>query len=172
MQDSANYFGFQFSRQEFGHQLDQLAKHFNSPQRVRILLNKLGEFEAESKDYQIQKKVFRICVAEKPINSNDKFFFHKTTQREIYPSIPAFDDILLYNENDELTEFTIGNLVVEIDGELYTPPISCGLLAGTFRAYLLKTGRVKERIIRKKDLSNCTKIFLVNSVRKWVEVDK
>jgi para-aminobenzoate synthetase / 4-amino-4-deoxychorismate lyase len=173
MQDSANYFGFQFSRQGFGHQLDQLAKHFNSAQRVRILLNKLGEFEAESKDYQVQKKIFRICLAEKPVNSNDRFLFHKTTRREIYPSIPVtFDDILLYNENDELTEFTIGNLVVEIDAENYTPPISCGLLAGTFRTYLLKTGEVRERIIRIKDLSNCTKIFLVNSVRKWVEVDK
>ena len=81
------------------------------------------------------------------------------------------DDVLLYNENNELTEFTIGNLVVEINGELFTPPLSCGLLAGTFRAHLLETQQIKERVIRKDELPGCTKIFLINSVRKWVEVE-
>jgi para-aminobenzoate synthetase/4-amino-4-deoxychorismate lyase len=58
-----------------------------------------------------------------------------------------------------------------MDGELFTPPISCGLLAGTFRAHLLETQQVKERIILRSELGNCKKIFLVNSVRKWVEVE-
>ena len=90
----------------------------------------------------------------------------------MYPPVPAdFDDVLLYNENDELTEFTIGNLVAEMDGELFTPPISCGLLAGTFRSHLLETGQIKERVISKDDLEKCSKLFLVNSVRKWVKVD-
>jgi len=83
---------------------------------------------------------------------------------------PDYDDVLLYNENNELTEFTIGNLVVEMDGKLFTPPLSCRLLAGTFRAHLLETNQVAERIIRVEELMNCTKIFLVNSVRKWQRV--
>ena len=81
------------------------------------------------------------------------------------------EDVLLYNENDELTEFIIGNLVVEINGELFTPPLSCGLLAGTFREYLLETQQIKERVILKDEIQRCTKIFLINSVRKWVEVE-
>jgi para-aminobenzoate synthetase/4-amino-4-deoxychorismate lyase len=171
MQDSGDYFGFPFSREEFEHQLDQLTKHFNFPQRVRILLNKHGEFKTEAKDFQSQEKVFKVCLAEKPVNSNDVFLFHKTTQREMYPSVPAaFEDVLLYNENDELTEFTIGNLVAKINGELFTPPISCGLLTGTFRTHLLETGEIKERAIHKDELGKCSKLFLVNSVRKWVEV--
>ena len=82
-----------------------------------------------------------------------------------------FDDILLFNERNELTEFTIGNLVVEMNGELFTPPISCGLLAGTFRAQLLETHQIKERVILKNELAICTKLFLVNSLRKWVQVE-
>ena len=82
-----------------------------------------------------------------------------------------YDDILLYNEKDELTEFTIGNIIVEMDGKLYTPPISCGVLAGTFRAHLLETGQVEERVIHIDDLKKCTKFFFVNSVRKWREVE-
>jgi para-aminobenzoate synthetase/4-amino-4-deoxychorismate lyase len=171
MQDSADYFDFQFSSEEFKNQLEQLATHFNSPQRVRILLDKHGEFKTEAKDFQINRKVFKVCLAEKPIDSNDVFLFHKTTQREMYPPIPAdFDDVLLYNENNELTEFTIGNLVAEIDGELFTPPISCGLLAGTFRSLLLEMGKINERLIHTDELVKCSKLYLVNSVRKWVEV--
>jgi para-aminobenzoate synthetase / 4-amino-4-deoxychorismate lyase len=69
-----------------------------------------------------------------------------------------------------LTEFTIGNLVVEMDGKLYTPPIACGLLAGTFRAHLLERGQVEERVIHVEELKDCTKVFLVNSVRQWKDV--
>ncbi len=170
MQDSADYFGFPFSSAEFENQIDGLAKHFTSPQRVRVLLDKLGQFKIETRDFQAQEKVFKVRLAEKPVDSKNVFLFHKTTQREMYPTIPAdFDEVLLYNENNELTEFTIGNLVAEIDGRLFTPPIYCGLLAGTFRSHLLETEKISERVIRKGELEKCSKVFLVNSVRKWVE---
>jgi para-aminobenzoate synthetase / 4-amino-4-deoxychorismate lyase len=172
MADSADYFGFPFSEEKFDACLDQLEAGFMSPQRVRILLGRSGQFQGEAKDFQSQEKVFKVRLAEKPVNSKDVFLFHKTTQREMYPPVPdGFDDVLLWNENDELTEFTIGNLVVELDGKLFTPPISCGLLAGTFRSHLLETGQVRERVIRKDELAQCAKVFLVNSVRKWVKVE-
>ena len=47
-------------------------------------------------------------------------------------------DVLLWNEDGELTEFTNGNIVLEIDGTLWTPPIDSGLLAGTYRERLIK----------------------------------
>ncbi len=172
MADSADYFGFPFSAEKFDACLNQLEAGFQSPQRVRILLGRSGQFQSEEKDFQSREKDFKVKLAEKPVNSKDVFLFHKTTRREIYPPVPAdCDDLLLWNENDELTEFTIGNLVVELDGNFYTPPISCGLLAGTFRSHLLETGQVCERVIRKDELSKCAKVFLVNSVRKWVTID-
>jgi para-aminobenzoate synthetase/4-amino-4-deoxychorismate lyase len=170
MQDSADYFSFPFSSAEFENQIDGLAKHFTSPQRVRVLSNKLGQIKIETRDFQTQEKIFKVRLAEKPVDSKNVFLFHKTTQRDMYSPVPAgFDDLLLWNENDELTEFTIGNLVVELDGEFFTPPISCGVLAGTFRSHLLETGKIRERVIRKDELGNYSKLFLVNSVRKWVE---
>jgi para-aminobenzoate synthetase / 4-amino-4-deoxychorismate lyase len=76
---------------------------------------------------------------------------------------------LLWNERRELTESCIANLVVEWDGQWYTPPVHCGLLAGTFRAWLLQQGKVQERIIRVEDLASCSRIWLVNSVRQMQE---
>jgi para-aminobenzoate synthetase/4-amino-4-deoxychorismate lyase len=171
MEDSAEYFGFEFSKEKMEIHLEKMTRNFSSPQRVRVLLNRNGEITSEAKDFHPQEKPFKVKLAESPVNSGNVFLFHKTTKRDIYPSHEGYDDILLYNENNELTEFTIGNLVVELNGELFTPPISCGLLAGTFRSHLLKTGQVKERVIHKHELKDCTKVFLVNSVRKWVEVE-
>lgn len=170
MQDSAMYFGFMFLRAELEDYLNKLASEFKSARRVRVLLNKFGETNAETKSFQSQEKPFKARLAEQPIDSKEIFLYHKTTKREIYPSLNGCDDILLYNQHGELTEFTIGNLVVEINGELLTPPISCGLLAGTFRSHLLETGKIREYIISKNDLAKCSKIFLINSVRKWVDV--
>ena len=156
--------------------LDEISSQFTSPQRVRLLLNKNGNLNHEAKSFQSSETPppLRVCLAKEPINSGNVFLFHKTTHRDVYNSaregILNYDDILLYNEKDELTEFTIGNLIVEMDGKLYTPPISCGVLAGTFRAHLLEIGQVQERVIHIDELKKCKKFFFVNSVRKWREV--
>ena len=156
--------------------LDHISTSFNSPRVVRLLLDKIGKLSSEVKAFEalVAKPLWKAYLAKKPVNSNDIFLFHKTTKREVYKAarkdFPQYDDVLLYNERDELTEFTIGNLVVEMDNNLYTPPISCGLLPGTFREYLLETVKMEERIIPVGELKNCTKIFLVNSVRKWIQV--
>jgi len=54
---------------------------------------------------------------------------------------------------------------------LYTPPVECGLLAGTFRAKLLEQGKIKEKVLYPSDLEKAEKIFCFNSVRKMVEVE-
>jgi para-aminobenzoate synthetase/4-amino-4-deoxychorismate lyase len=153
--------------------LNEISSQFTSPQRVRILLDKNGELNFEAKSLQLSEDhpPMKVCLAKEPIHSRNVFLYHKTTNRGVYESarkdFPEHDDVLLYNEHSELTEFTIGNLVVELNGKLFTPPLACGLLAGTFRAHLLETGQVAERAIRKEELKDCENIFLVNSVRRW-----
>jgi para-aminobenzoate synthetase / 4-amino-4-deoxychorismate lyase len=173
MMDSAEYFDFPFSEDEIKKTLDQLIESASAIKRVKLLLNSQGNFSGEVKNFQLENKEFKVHLANQPMHSSNRFLFHKTTNRDIYDqaSIEGYDDVLLFNERDELTEFTIGNLVVKMDGELFTPPIECGLLAGTFRAELLASGQIKERVIPVSDLGKCEAVFLVNSVRKWVNVD-
>ena len=157
--------------------LKEISSQFTSPQRLRLLLDKNGNLHSEAIPFQSldNSLPMKVCLAKEPVDSSNVFLFHKTTHREVYESahkdFPEYEDVLLYNELNELTEFTIGNLVVEMDGKLYTPPVSCGLLAGTFRSYLLETSRVKERIVRVEELKVCGKVFLVNSVRKWQVIE-
>ncbi|MBI3169046.1 MAG: aminodeoxychorismate synthase component I [Chloroflexi bacterium] len=190
--DSAEYFGFNpvaaenaehgglhthtghlaRSTEEITKLLNGLVRGATTPKRVKLLMNSQGELSGEVKDLQPSGKVFKVCLAKGPVNSNDRFLFHKTTNRVAYEqaAIQGFDDVLLFNENGELTEFTIGNLVVKMNGQLFTPPVECGLLAGTFRAELVASGEVKERVLRIQDTAEFEAVFLVNSLRKWVKV--
>jgi para-aminobenzoate synthetase/4-amino-4-deoxychorismate lyase len=173
MEDSADYFQYPFSKEKMMQSLGKIIEGAVTAKRVKLSLNSRGEFSSEAKDFQSTDRVFQVCLTKEPVDSNDRFLFHKTTKRDIYEQafISGYDDVLLFNENGELTEFTIGNLVVKINGELFTPPINCGLLAGTFRAELIASGEVKERVIPVSDLRKCEAVFLVNSLRKWVQVE-
>lgn len=172
--DSAEYFSF--AAEDPGKKIRQfligLSSGLDAPQRVKVFLNSKGEVSGEARGFQPSDKIFKVCLAGGPVNSNDRFLFHKTTNREPYEraAVAGFDDVLLFNEKGELTEFTIGNLVVQMAGNLFTPPVECGLLGGTFRAELIARGEVKERVLRVQDLAGCEAVFLVNSLRKWVRV--
>jgi len=176
MLDSAKYFDISIAREKLAGYLEQISSSFRTPQRVRVLLDRSGELTFESRPFELRRKTetLKVCLAKEPVDSTDVFLVHKTTKRAMYESAregcEEFDDVLLYNEAGELTEFTIGNLVVELDGQLLTPLISCGVLPGTFRAHLVETGQILERTIPVERLKDCTQIFRVNSIRKWERV--
>ena len=78
-----------------------------------------------------------------------------------------FEEVLLWNQKGELTESSRSNVVIERGGELFTPPVDCGLLAGTYRQYLLQKGKIQEGIIYLDELPTVRSFWLINSVRKW-----
>ena len=78
--------------------------------------------------------------------------------------------MLLWNELGELTETTTGNLVVELDGHLVTPPVGCGLLPGTMRGQLLADGDIVERTVRRSAQGRVGAAWMVNSLRGWVPI--
>jgi para-aminobenzoate synthetase/4-amino-4-deoxychorismate lyase len=115
-----------------------------------------------------------VALADAPIDPDNPFLYHKTTNRRVYDealaSRPGASDVLLFNQRRELTESTIANLVVELDGVQVTPPIECGLLPGTARRRLLEQGTVRERVIHTDELARATRVYLVNSVRGMHEI--
>ncbi len=173
--ESADYFGYSIRPAEIRQKLEILTGEFSrSPQRIRCLLGANGDIRIESAELAAaQEKPVQIRIAAEPMDTLDIFLYHKTTHRSSYEkalrSCPACDDVLLWNERREITESTIANVVVEIDGELLTPPVNSGLLAGTFRASLLEQGIIHERVVSLEDLKRCSRIYLINSVRKWRE---
>jgi para-aminobenzoate synthetase / 4-amino-4-deoxychorismate lyase len=177
MQQSALYFSFEIDMQEVRDKLALFSNTFEkAPYKVRVLVDKYGGVTCEREPLPSGPPAPkpRVCLAPSPVNSADPFLYHKTTNRAIYKSAlescPGYDDVILWNAKGEITESCFANVVAEIDGQLYTPPVSCGLLPGTFRAWLLDQGKTRERVILRDDLSRFPKVYLVNSVRKIREV--
>jgi para-aminobenzoate synthetase/4-amino-4-deoxychorismate lyase len=116
-----------------------------------------------------------VAIARSPVHSRDPLLCHKTTARDSYDrhraEHPDAYDVLLHNEHGHITEFTTGNIICDIRGELITPPREAGLLAGTFRHELIGRGLVREESIALDDLPRVTRMWLVNSVREWVPVE-
>jgi para-aminobenzoate synthetase / 4-amino-4-deoxychorismate lyase len=174
LQNSAHYFAFLVDIEDVHRQLEAIAPTLPSiPHKVRLRLSKQGTVYIDSAPLMPNNSPLQIRLATHPVNSANVFLYHKTTHRTVYKqayeqtkrSHPNLDDVLLWNERGELTESCTANLVVEWDGQWYTPPISCGLLAGTFRTWLLQQGKLQERVLRVNDLQHCSRIFLINSVR-------
>jgi para-aminobenzoate synthetase / 4-amino-4-deoxychorismate lyase len=176
LENSAWYFGFRIDIAFIRRSLNEFGdKNGNGIMKVRLLLTNDGEPTIEGQPIKQQDTVLKVVLAEEPVDKTNPFLYHKTTNREIYKMFQnqkpaeAFD-VLLWNQDGELTEFTNGNVVVEIDGVRWTPPISSGLLAGTFRDRLIHKGEILEKTLTHADLKIATKMWFINSVRKWKEV--
>ncbi len=139
------------------------------PLRLRLLVSRDGAVRVEQRPFLPATGVVRAALAAAPVDPSDVFLFHKTTHRRVYDearaSQPGVDEVLLWNADGEVTEGTIANLVAEIDGVRVTPPVTCGLLAGTYRAMLLEAGGVTEQVITLESLRRATGLWLVNSVQ-------
>ena len=168
---SANHFGFDLDTASVLASLEQIRA--NEPKRVRLLVSPSGSIEVQVLDLpQPVLESWEVPVDVIPVQSENEFLFHKTTIRDIYDlakaRFPNSPDVLLWNERGELTETTTGNLVVEIGSDLYTPPVTSGLLPGTFRRQLLEQGKITEKIIHRSDIDEISSIWMVNSLRGWV----
>lgn len=160
LRNSAAYFGFEFKEED----ARTLLAHIPSPKaKLRLTLQKDGRFKTETSPIIDHLGPKRVSLATTPVNSSDRFLFHKTTNRKYS------DDVIFWNERNEVTESGIANVVVRLNDELFTPPVSCGLLAGTFRQQLLEEGLIKERVITVEEFKNAEEIYLINSVRKWMK---
>jgi para-aminobenzoate synthetase/4-amino-4-deoxychorismate lyase len=173
---SARYFDFRVSETRAREALSEHASAHSdeTPRRVRLIVSRGGGVRIESVELEETRGAQTVALAREPVDRRERFLYHKTTRRGVYESRraarPELFDVLLWNEEGELTEFTNGNLVVELEGRRLTPPRACGLLAGTMREGLLRAGEISERVLTKEDLARATRVWLVNGVRGWVEV--
>ncbi len=171
--DSAAYFDFAWDREAAATRLIEAAMAFSGePMRVRLELASDGRLGVAPALLVPTRVRWRAALALRSVDSSDPFLFHKTTRRAPYEDArrerPDADEMILRNERDELTEGTRTNLVARLGDRLVTPPLECGLLAGTFRAELLARGRIVEGVLRPPDLVRAGALYLINSVRRWV----
>ncbi len=176
LRNSAAYFGRAVNEAQIADLLAaHAARYAATPHQMRLCVAADGSATIDGAPApSAAEGMPRTVLAARPVASSDPFLFHKTTNRAVYEErrgdAPDAFDVLLWNERGELTEFTIGNLVVALDGDLLTPPVTAGLLDGTLRGALLAAGTIREQTLFPDDLRRASAVWLINSVRGWVSV--
>ena len=182
MQRSADYLGWSFHEAKAREALAQVAAQAEasrgrSAARVRLLLWPDGSCRAEWAELgPPPHEPVALLLSARRTDPTDIFLYHKTTRRHAYDEDlraarqRGYFDVLYVNIRGEVTEGAITNVVAEIDGKWYTPPLECGLLPGLWRQSLLDAGQVTERVLTLDDLRRATRVVVGNSVRGGLEV--
>jgi para-aminobenzoate synthetase / 4-amino-4-deoxychorismate lyase len=172
---SASYFGFRYDEAEVREALGRAAAgHSQERLRVRLLLSESGAITVTTAAQPVPSTpaVMRYVVSDTRLKRNDLFLYHKTTRRDLYDSewkhyadTLGADEVIYLNEDGALAEGSRTTIFVERNGRLETPFLTEGLLPGTLRASLLKSGKAVESKLTLDDLAAADAVFLGNSVR-------
>lgn len=181
MEETANRFGYPFSKQNAE---ACLKKHNHSSKdegvfRLRLLLNERGEIRLET--FPLTKPIIRprirLGLASQPVDSNDLFLYHKTTNRSFYQKMleecktKSIDDCILFDRDGRILETNIRNLFLKKGKFWFTPTLETGGLPGVFREALLRKGWVKETELFQSDLIDADEILVGNSLRGFERVE-
>ena len=77
----------------------------------------------------------------------------------------GFDDAIIFNKANNVTETGLSNLAFLFDGTWFTPPISAGILPGTMRSLAIEKCDVQVRNIHITEVPQAEEIFLLSSLK-------
>lgn len=171
LQESSRYFSYPFNKEEVQNQVEDLCQSldFDTDYRLKMSLAKNGELTFEHNQLTGLADVFcqaRLVEQTHPLDSPYTYF--KTSYRP-HISLEPHEQIY-YNQKKELLEASIGNLVLKIEDQLYTPPVHLGLLNGIYRQSLIANNQVTERILTLDNLKQAQAIYGCNAVRGLYEL--
>ena len=171
LQESSCYFSYPFNKEEVQNQVEDLCQSldFDTDYRLKMSLAKNGELTFEHNQLTGLADVFcqaRLVEQTHPLDSPYTYF--KTSYRP-HISLEPHEQIY-YNQKKELLETSIGNLVLKIEDQLYTPPVHLGLLNGIYRQSLIANNQVTERVLTLDNLKQAQAIYGCNAVRGLYEL--
>jgi para-aminobenzoate synthetase/4-amino-4-deoxychorismate lyase len=184
---SAAYFFFRFDRELVEKRLAREVKGCTAPRRVRLLLHRDGRLDVTSAamapvepppaaGYAQSLPLPAVRFSRLRTDPGNIHLFHKTTLRQLYERErrraleEGYFEVLFLNLKGEATEGSVTNIFIRRQGRLLTPPVASGLLAGTFRRFLLEKGEAEEQILSREDILSADAVFVGNSVRGLVRV--
>lgn len=94
----------------------------------------------------------------------------------LYARQEKYNDCLILNTNNRVCDATIANVFWVKDGNIYTPPLSEGCVAGVMRANLIQRVpsfglTITEKEAELQDLMEADELFLTNAITgiRWVK---
>lgn len=131
--------------------------------------NKLNQNGLVTGDY---REGFKAADGFSNLKSNNYLLY---AMAALHAKKMHWNDALLFNHTGTYCDATIANLWVILNGQVVTPPLSDGPVAGTMRQYLVENlanagFKVVERPVTQADLAVAGEVFLSNAIYgiKWV----
>lgn len=147
--------------------------------KLKLKLTKWGEIKSQIYHYHPFHGEVKIILSVFQTVSKDPYVHFKTTNRNLYDdeynrySQKGYFDVIFTNEKENITEGAISNIFVVKNDNWYTPLLSDGILDGIYRNHIIqKKGIVKEKSLETGDLLTADNLYLTNSVRGLVKVNK
>lgn len=171
LQESSRYFDYPFNAEKAHYQVEALCQSLDldTDYRLKLSLVKDGELKFEHSQLTNLSDDFcqaRLVEQRHPLDSPYTFF--KTSYRPHLSIEP--NEQIYYNNEGQLLETSIGNIVLKIEDQLYTPPVHLGLLNGIYRQSLIAENKLKEKVLTVKDLKQAQSIYGCNAVRGLYEL--
>jgi len=172
LREASRYFAYPFDELKLLNDLQEELAHVDPSldYRCRIALQKNGSFQLTITELtDLPASYLQAQLTEQKLDLATPFTYFKTSQRNHLAANPH--EQIFYLPDGSLLETTIGNLILEIKGELYTPPAHLPLLDGIYRRHLLETQQVEEKLLTLKDLKTADRIYACNALRGLYELD-
>ncbi|MBB2486844.1 chorismate-binding protein [Mitsuaria sp. WAJ17] len=176
LQRTAHHFGLRHRAVEVRQALAALAQqHPQGRWRVRLTLPRDGRLQLALQPLGDTPTPVPLELAHRALPTQGalaEYLQHKTTRRAHYEAFAqdktaAAFDVLLWNEDEELTECSFGNIALQIEGRWLTPRLAAGLLPGVLREAMLARGQLQEARLLKSDLARAQGLAFFNSLRGW-----
>ena len=172
LREASRYFAYPFNEPKLLNDLQEELTHLDPSldYRCRIALQKNGSFHLVITELtDLPASYLQAQLTEQKIDLATPFTYFKTSQRNHLAA--NHREQIFYLPNGSLLETTIGNLILEIEGKLYTPPAYLPLLDGIYRRHLLETQQVEEKLLTLKDLELADRVYACNALRGLYELD-
>ena len=172
LREASRYFAYPYNEPKLLNDLQEQLAHVDPSldYRCRIALQKNGSFQLTITELtDLPASYLQAQLTEQKLDLATPFTYFKTSQRD---HLNQSDHEQIFHLPDgTLLETTIGNLVLEIEGQLYTPPAHLPLLDGIYRRHLLETQQVEEKLLTLNDLTDADRIYACNALRGLYELD-
>lgn len=137
--------------------------------RLRILFGDDGALCVTHQEYLEVTKPANLGIRSYSPDGNGivekRYPYDKNLQILKEAQSEGFDDFMLINNNNFVTETAIANLVLQINDSWVTPPLSDGVLPGVMRALLIEKAGVSVRQIKADQVQLITSGFIVSSLK-------
>ena len=172
LREASRYFAYPYDESKLLKELQEELAHLdlNLDYRCRIALQRNGSFQLTITELtDLPASYLQAQLTEQKLDLATPFTYFKTSQRNHLA--PKHHEQIFYLPDGSLLETTIGNLILEIKGKLYTPPAHLPLLDGIYRHHLLETQQVEEKLLTLNDLTDADRIYACNALRGLYELD-